>query len=296
VAVVRVAGAIVAGKGRGGPFQSSLSGADTVSALVRRAAEDREVKAIVLRVDSPGGDALASDLIWRSLATAKRRGKPVVVSMGSLAASGGYWISTAGDAIVAEPSTLTGSIGVFALKPDLSGLLGKIDARAVTLKRGARADLESVLRPWTEEEQQAIRRQVGATYDTFVSRVAESRHLTREEVERVAQGRIWTGQQALERHLVDRIGSLADAVALARERAGIAASEEVEVRRMEPPRSLLADVEEGLAARSGSALERILARSPEVQAVAALLELGPVVALPPEWVEPVWSSPSGTGR
>jgi protease-4 len=215
--------------------------------------------------------------------------------MGDVAASGGYWIATAGDAIVAEPSTLTGSIGIFALKPDLSGLLGKIDVRAVTLKRGARADLESVARPWTEEEQQAIRREIGAVYDTFLSRVAEARRLTKEEVDRVAQGRIWTGQQALERRLVDRLGSLADAVALARERAGIAPSQDVAVRRLEPPRRLLEDLDAGILAGPGSSLERILSRSPEIRTAATLLEMGPVVALPLEWVEPV-ASPSGAGR
>jgi protease-4 len=294
VAVIRVAGTILPGKTRGGPFEASLTGAESIAALVRQASEDREVKAIVLRVDSPGGDALASDLIWRSLVVAKHRGKPVVVSMGDLAASGGYWISTAGDAILAEPSTLTGSIGVFALKPDLSGLLGKIDVRAVTLKRGARADLESVTRPWTEEEQQAIRKEIGAIYATFLSRVAEARRLTREEVDRIAQGRIWTGQQALDRRLVDRLGSLADAVALACERAGVA-SQDVEVRRLEPPRRFLDDVEAGLSSGASSALERVLARSPEVQAATALLEMGPVVALPLGWVEPVTASPSGAG-
>ncbi|HSB18510.1 MAG TPA: signal peptide peptidase SppA [Anaeromyxobacteraceae bacterium] len=293
VAVIRVAGTIVPGRSRGGPLDVALSGADTVAELVRTASQDREVKAIVLRVDSPGGDALASDLIWRALVAAKRKGKPLVVSMGDVAASGGYWIATAGDAILAEPSTLTGSIGVFALKPDLSGLLSKIDARAVTLKRGARADLESVVRPWSEEEQQAIRRELGAMYETFLARVAEARRLTRDEVDRVAQGRVWTGQQALERRLVDRIGSLADAVALARERAGIAASEDVALRILEPPRSFLDDVGAGLSSGSGSALERLLLRAPEVQAAAALLEMGPVVALPLGWVEPLASPPGG---
>lgn len=295
VAVIRVAGTIVPGRSRGGPLDVALSGADTVAELVRKASEEREVKAIVLRVDSPGGDALASDLIWRSLVTAKRKGKPVVVSMGDVAASGGYWISTAGDAIVAEPSTLTGSIGVFALKPDFSRLLAKIDARAVTLKRGARADLESVVRPWSEEEQQAIRRELGVVYETFLARVAESRRLTRDEVDRVAQGRVWTGRQALERRLVDRIGSLSDAVALARERAGIAKSEDVALRILEPPRRLLDDLEAGLSASSGSALERLLLRAPEVRAAAALLEMGPVVALPLGWLEPLASSPAGGG-
>lgn len=287
VAVIPVAGAIVPGRSRGGALEGRMAGADTVADLVRRAADDASVKAIVLRVDSPGGDALASDLIWRSLVAAKRRKKPVVVSMGDVAASGGYWVATAGDAIVAEPSTLTGSIGVFAQKPDLSGLLGKLDARAVTLKRGAKADLESPFRPWTEEEQAAIRKEIGVIYDTFLQRVSAARRLSKEEVDKVAQGRVWTGQQAFERRLVDRLGGLADAVALARERAGIPPDEEVEVRRLQRGGALWEEIDPGLPESPVGALVRILARSPELRAVEAMLEMGTVVALPEGWLGPV---------
>ncbi len=295
VAVIRVSGAIVPGRSRGGPLEGVLTGADTVAGLVRQAVQAGDVKAIVLRVDSPGGDALASDLIWRALGEARRRGKPVVVSMGDLAASGGYWISTAGDVLVAEPSTLTGSIGVFALKPDLSGLLAKLQAREVTVKRGARADLESPFRPWTDEEREAVRKEIGAVYATFLSRVAEARKMTPEEVDRVAQGRVWTGAQALERRLVDRLGSLQDAIAVARERAGLGSGDEVEIRRLEPSRSLLEELDPVAEPRAG-VLSRLLARLPELRATAALLEMGPVVALPQGWVTPVTGGPGGAGR
>jgi protease IV len=294
VAVIRVSGTIVPGRSRGGVLPGGLSGADTVVSLIRKASQDGDVKAIVLRVDSPGGDAVASDLIWRALTEARRRGKPVVVSMGDVAASGGYWISTAGDAIVAEPSTLTGSIGVFALKPDLSGLLAKLDARQVTVKRGARADLESPFRPWTEEEREAIRRELGAVYSTFLGRVSHARKLTPEEVDRAAQGRVWTGAQALERKLVDRLGSLQDAVTLARDRARIAPGEAVEVRRLEASRTLLEEYGPGADPGAG-VLARLLDGAPELRAAAALLEMGPVVALPLGWVTPVAGGPAGEG-
>jgi protease-4 len=292
VAVVRVAGLIVPGRSRGGLLDSRLTGAETVAGLVRRAAEDAGVRAIVLRVDSPGGDALASDVIWRSLVQARRRGKPVVISMGDVAASGGYWIATGGDLVVAEPSTITGSIGVFAQKPDLSGLLAKIGATQVTLKRGARADIESPFRPWTEAEQEAIRKEVGAIYDTFLSRVAEARKLSREATEQVAQGRIWTGAQARERGLVDRLGSLADAIALARERAGIPAAQPIDVRLLDPPRTMPWEALDA-AFSSADPLSRLLGQSTELQAAAGMLEMGRVVALPAAWVEPLAGPPAG---
>jgi protease-4 len=180
VAVVRVAGLIVPGKSRGGALEGTVTGAETVAALVRQAATDRDVRALVLRVDSPGGDSAASDLIWRSLVELRRRGKPVVVSMGDVAASGGYWVATAGDAVVALPSTITGSIGVLALKPDLSGLLGKIGARECGCVAAPRPICFAATRPWSAEERAAVEHQVGAVYRTFLARVAESRKMSPE--------------------------------------------------------------------------------------------------------------------
>ncbi|HEY7723913.1 MAG TPA: signal peptide peptidase SppA, partial [Anaeromyxobacteraceae bacterium] len=291
VAVVRVAGLIVPGKSRGGGLEGTVTGAETVAGLVRRAAADRDVRALVLRLDSPGGDSTASDLIRRSLVELRRKGKPVVVSMGDVAASGGYWVATGGDAIVALPSTITGSIGVLAIKPDLSGLLGKIGARAVRLRRGAKAELFGVTRPWSAEERAAVERQVGAVYRTFLARVAESRKMSPAEVDRVAQGRIWTGQQALERNLVDRLATFEGAVALARERAGIPASEEVELRRFDPPRDLVESLA-ALGAGASGPLGALLEAWPELGATAALLEMSPFVALPAHWVLPL---AGGTG-
>jgi protease-4 len=299
VAVLRIEGTIVNGRSRGLPLRGGLSGAATVTELVRQAAEDRSVRALVVRIDSPGGDALASDLIWHSLVELRRRGKPVVISMGDVAASGGYWIAAAGDAIVAQPSTLTGSIGVIGIKPDLSGLLGKVDAQLVTLKRGARADLFSIARPWTPDERAAVERHMTAAYGLFLDRVTEGRKLPRPDVEAVAQGRVWTGRQALERKLVDQLGTLHDALALARRKAGLAPDEAVELRHLEPPRGPLEEL--GLGSGFGESQEpsavlgRWLLESPELQAAMALAQMGPVAALPLEWVEPLASRHSTPG-
>jgi protease-4 len=284
VALVRLEGTIVPGKSRDGLGVGSVSGGDTVAGLLREAASDGSVKAIVVRVDSPGGDALASDLVWREVVQARRRGKPVVVSMGDVAASGGYLAAVGADAIVAEPSTLTGSIGVFALKPDLSGLLGKIGASTVTVKRGESADLQSLTRRWTERERATLERQVRSFYDLFLARVAEGRRLSRDEVEKVAGGQVWTGAQALERGLVDRLGSLEEAIALAGERAGYGPDDRLEVRPYERARSLLASVGSDLfeVAAEPGVLERLVARVPELRQTALLFEIGPLVALPPD--------------
>ncbi len=217
---------------------------------------------------------------------ARRGGKPVVVSMADVAASGGYLVSVAADAIVAEPATLTGSIGVFALKPDLSGLLDKLGVTSWSAQRGQNARIDSFVKAWTPEERKLVERQLRSFYDEFVAKVADGRRMTREEVDRVAQGRVWTGEQALSMGLVDRLGGLEDAIALAREKAGLGDGDDIEVRRLEPESGFLSDLADGLSGAPG-ALQSALARLPEVQAAAVLGELGTVLALPVEWVDGV---------
>lgn len=291
VAVVRLEGTIVAGKSRGEPLgDGGLAGEETVTAALRAAAEDGAVRAIVLRVESPGGDAEASGRIWREVRQARRR-KPVVVSMGDYAASGGYLAAVGADAIVAEPSTLTGSIGVFVLKPDLSGLLERLSIARDVQQRGRNADVASLAKPWSAEERAAVERLVAATYRAFLEKVAEGRGLSPEAVEQVAGGRVWTGAQALERRLVDRLGGLREAVALAGARAGLRAGEPVELRWLGGRRLSLASPLEALGAlaaeaASPSPLARAVAAVPELRTAALLQELGPVVALPMEWLEP----------
>jgi protease-4 len=286
VAVIRIQGAIASGRSRTDPFgRSAIAGAETIARLVHQVAADGEAKAIVVRIDSPGGDGFASDLIWRALSEARRK-KPVIASMGDVAASGGYLVAMGADAVLAQPSTITGSIGVFALKPDLSGLLEKIAVSVGSVQRGSKARIESPLKPWTPEERKLVERQVQAFYREFLSKVAEARHLSREEVEQVASGRVWTGEQARSRRLVDRLGTLADAIALARERAGRPLDDDLEVRRVEPATGLFEDLSAGIEAQAaaGSALPALAARVPEIGTAFLLSEMGPVLALPTSWV------------
>jgi protease-4 len=280
IEIVRVDGTIIPGRSRGGILAGAV-GAETVVAQLRAAAADPEVKAIVLRVESPGGDGFASDLIWRAVQQARAK-KPVVASMGDLAASGGYLAAAAAETIVAEPATLTGSIGVFVVKPELSGLLAKLGVTRFASARGELAQLESLGKPWTEKERKAVERQIEAFYATFVDRVAEGRRLPKDKVEAVAGGRVWTGRQAMERGLVDRLGSLDDAIAIAIGRAGLK-REEISVRRAGTG---LGDAFATGPDLGAGSLARVLDAVPEVRVFATLSEMGPVLALPVEWVTP----------
>jgi protease-4 len=231
IAVVRVEGNIARGEGGRDPFGAvRVAGSDAIARRIRRAADDSSVSAIVVRIDSPGGDGTASDLIWRELVRArKEKKKPVIASMGDVAASGGYYVAAGADAIFAGPATITGSIGVFVGHFDASALFGKLGLNLVTVKRGESADLFNPHRSLSDAERKTLQAWVDDFYDVFVSRVAEARGLTSAEVHRVAQGRVWTGSQALERKLVDRLGSLEEALAEAKRRAGFAADDEIEV-------------------------------------------------------------------
>src|SRR6267378_4162065 len=243
VAVVRVRGTIASGEGTRDPFGLvRVAGADAIGRRIREAADDRTVSAIVVRIDSPGGDGTASDLIWSELVRARKvKGKPVIASMGDVAASGGYYVAAGADAIFAEPGTVTGSIGVFVGHFDASELLGKLGLNLETVKRGASADLFSPNRALTDRERKTLQSWVDNFYDDFVSRVAEARGLSKAEVDRVAQGRVWTGAQALGHRLIDRIGGLEDAVAEAKRRAGLAPDSEIELQDEESLSVELAD-------------------------------------------------------
>ncbi|WP_102128066.1 S49 family peptidase [Deinococcus planocerae] len=222
VAVVPVIGAIVTGKSRnnslplpllGGP----MAGSDTVVASLRRAKKDDKTKAIVLYVDSGGGSALASDLIWREVATSE---KPVVAVMGEYAASGGYYVLTHAKRVVASPYTLTGSIGVVSGKPVLREFNARQGFRPEPVGR-ERALMYSAARPYSEDERALIERGIGEVYDRFVSRVAQGRHLSPERVNEIGRGRIWSGVDALNLGLVDELGDLHTGIERARELAGL---------------------------------------------------------------------------
>lgn len=251
IAVIPVEGTIVAGESEGFGFVPSVGGRTVVRAL-ERAAADPEVRAILLRIDSGGGDAGASELIWRAVAQAQRR-KPVIVSMGDAAASGGYYAAASADAIYANPGTITGSIGIFWLKPDFSGLFEKLKVGTYATERGEQAGILSSRRGWTEEERASIQTYVDSFYRSFVEAVAEGRGLDFDEVDRVAQGRVWTGSQAWERGLVDDLGALPAALRAVREAGGLAPDATVRFRVLAPTSALFSSG--GLAAFSTPALD-----------------------------------------
>ncbi|WP_394676966.1 signal peptide peptidase SppA [uncultured Sphingobacterium sp.] len=218
VAVLYAAGEIVDGEGAG-PGQI---GGDKFSRELRKLREDDAVKAVVLRVNSPGGSALASDIIWREVILTKKV-KPVIVSMGDLAASGGYYISAAADSIFAEPTTITGSIGVFGVIPNFQNLMNnKIGVHYDGVKTGKFADLmTSFDRPLTAEERDIIQREVDKVYGTFTKVVADGRKLSIADVDSIGQGRVWTGTQGLNNKLVDRLGNLDAAIQAAAKKANL---------------------------------------------------------------------------
>ena len=226
VATIYAHGAIRHGRsGRGGPGGSGM-GSDTVAAALRAAAADEGARAVVLRVNSPGGSYTASDVIWREVVKLRAAGKPVVVSMGDVAASGGYFISAPADVIVAQPGTITGSIGVFMGKPVLRELFGRAGVATDTVADGAGADIATMFsssRPFSEAEWERINEWLDAVYADFTQKVADGRRLPPERVHELARGRVWTGADAIANGLADEAGGLREAIAIARKRAGLPA-------------------------------------------------------------------------
>ena len=218
IALVYAEGAIVDGDGEVGEI-----GGAKFSRELRTLRQDENIKAIVLRVNSPGGSAAASEMIQRELRLA-RKVKPVIVSMGSYAASGGYWISTYGDRIFAEPTTITGSIGVFGMQFDVQKLANNIGITFDGVKTGKFADSLTITRPKTDEELAVLQRMVDWIYDEFTGKVADSRHLKLEFVKEIAQGRVWSGTEAKKLGLVDEIGGLDVAIKYAAEKAKVGSS------------------------------------------------------------------------
>lgn len=214
VAVIYATGAIMSGSSsQGGLFGVNVLGSDTFIKAVEKAAKDDQVKAIVVRVDSPGGSALASDLMWRAL---EESGKPLVVSMGDVAASGGYYISMGAERIFAEPGTLTGSIGVVGGKLAVEGLYNKIGITTSVISRGKNSGTFSPMTSFTESEKAAVTKLLHAVYKQFTEKAAEGRKMKYDQLEKLARGRVYTGEMALKIGLVDELGTLEEAVEYAR--------------------------------------------------------------------------------
>jgi protease IV len=222
VAAIYASGPIRQGRSSRGPGAGAM-GSDTVAGALRSARSDKRVRAVLLRVNSPGGSAVASDTIWREVARMRAAGKPVVVSMSDVAASGGYYISMAADVIVAQPGTLTGSIGVIHGKPVLEDALGRAGITTDSVAEGAHARMFTPTHPFTEDEWERLNVWLDVVYHDFVEKVAAGRRMPAERVHELARGRVWTGADAAGNGLVDELGGMADAAEIARVRAGLPA-------------------------------------------------------------------------
>jgi protease-4 len=223
VAIVYVEGDMIDGKSQTIPLVGNrMVGSTTIGDTLRQLRADPNVGAIVLRIESPGGSALAADTLWREIQlTNVPGGKPVIVSMGGVAASGGYYVAAPATRVFANPATITGSIGIFYGKADVAELLHRIGVGTETFKTAPRADAESMFRPYTEEEREELQRKVRQFYEVFLNRVSLGRHLPHDLVDKLGQGRVYTGEQAMKIRLVDELGGLRQALDYARKLAGL---------------------------------------------------------------------------
>ncbi len=221
VAMIYVDGDMIDGRNRSIPLLGmNVTGSYTIAETLKAVRENKQIKAVVLRVESPGGSSMAADVMWRQVQlTAKA--KPTVVSMGAAAASGGYYISAPASRIFANPLSITGSIGIFYGKADIAQLLNKIGVDVEVYKTHPRADAESMFRPFSPEERKELEHKVHQFYDVFLDRVASGRNMTKEQVDKLGQGKVWTGEQAVKNGLADEVGGLRQALAYARQQAGL---------------------------------------------------------------------------
>jgi protease-4 len=242
----RIAVIYASGEINGGDGDDNSIGSEKISKAIRKARTDDKVKAVVLRVNSPGGSSLASDIIWREVMLTKKV-KPIIVSMGDVAASGGYYIACAADSIYAEPNTITGSIGIFAVLPNMQKFFNdKLGITFDGVKTGKYADLGDVSRPLTPEERAILQKSVNRGYDTFTKAVAEGRKKSQAYINSIGQGRVWTGEQALKIGLVDKLGNINDAVASAAKKANL---KEYQLVNYPEQKSVLSKIGQGFSAQ-----------------------------------------------
>ncbi len=273
IAVLYAVGTIASGRSGFDPMNGQIVGSDTLVEQIRRVRDDKSIKAIVLRVDSPGGSSVASDVIWRELMITRDQqpSRPLIASMSDLAASGGYYVSMPAQVIVAQPGTLTGSIGVFMGKVALGGTAAKAGVTTEVVTSGANADIYSPFTPFTPEQRERLGGYMQSFYQNFITKAAASRHTTPEKIDAVARGRVWTGRQARQEGLVDTLGGLDTAVAIAKQRANIPADEDVELVAYPPRKSFYEAVSEQFGRSSaGIGLWNALTGSLDRQAIGAV--------------------------
>lgn len=291
IALVYGVGGVQRGKSDYNPFTGETSmGSATVAAALRAAVDDQDVKAIVFRIDSPGGSYVASDTIWRETQRARKAGKPVIASMGNIAGSGGYFVAMGCDKIVAQPATITGSIGVLGGKLLTNGLMEKLGLSFDEVHDGKNARIWSSQYDYTPEEWARFQAWLDRVYDDFTSKVAEGRQLPKERVLDLAKGRIWTGEDAKARGLVDELGGLPTAIRLARQAARISDSDGVELRPFPRPKSPLQMLFERHDSSDQAAVAALARGAEELQPVflrlraLGLYEQPGVLTMPPlEW-------------
>ncbi len=235
IAVVYIVGTITTGKGGGGLMGGEVVGSDTIVKALREAADDPSVKGIVLRVDSPGGSGLASDLMWREIVKSK---KPIVASMGDVAASGGYYVSMGTKKIFVEPGTLTGSIGVVGGKLAIKGLMDKVGITTEVISRGKNTGWQSMTEPFSPSEKEAFAQMMNEFYQQFVTKAADGRKMDKAKLEALAGGRVYSGKQAVENHLADAVGTLEDAVKEVKTMAGMKSDDKIEIEMLPKPKNL----------------------------------------------------------
>lgn len=291
-ALIYGSGNVVTGDEGATPSGEPVFSSGAIRDAVEAAAEDDEIDGIVVRIDSPGGSALASELMWRAITEAKRESnKPVVASFSDVAASGGYYVASAADSIVAPGAAITGSIGVFSLRPFLGGLYDKLGVRTELLTRGAHADFLSSTRPSSSGGHERLESVVLDIYRLFLERVAEGRSLEMAEVDAVAQGRVWTGEQAFERGLVDRIGGLHEAVRELNRLRDVDEEADAYLVAFPQPKPLAQQIAELLNARIARAARASVGLESLPEPIAALertLEAGARGApllVPPVWID-----------
>ena len=267
IALIHATGTITNGKSDRPGLGEVTAGAETIVQAIEDAAADPEVKAILFRIDSGGGGVSASETIRRALTKARESGKPVIASLGDTAASGGYWIALAADRIVASPGTVTGSIGVVAGKLSVNGLSERLGIHWGIVDTGRNAGMWSPLRPFSPSEEERLTAIIDASYDTFLTRVAEARHMTPDQARAVAKGRVWSGAQARDMGLVDDLGGVDGALRLAKQAAKLDPDAPVTLTAFPRPKSLLREIRD-IASGKGDLVE----------AAAMIAELRPALA------------------
>ncbi|MBW1685861.1 MAG: signal peptide peptidase SppA [Deltaproteobacteria bacterium] len=284
-ALVYGSGTVVMGKGTMSPTGGLMLTSDSVSGALEQAAKDPEIRAIIFRVDSPGGSPLASDIIWRAAERAKRHGKPLIASVSNYAASGGYYVLCAADAVVAPAGSLVGSIGVFVMRPVIAGLLEKLGIGVESMTRGAHAGIMLSSQPLDEAGRERLLEEITALYDLFVTRVADGRGLAAEQVHEIGRGRVWTGTQAVSNGLVDELGGLRTAVRRAKREVGLDEDADVLLVPYPAPRSLAEELVETLRRVAVQAAPQLPGVVRRLEPLLSALPRGGPLLVPPFVVE-----------